>query len=166
MAMTFSEPRSALSAAIASACSCVLASSLLSFLKPRSSSSSGVRLSTTLGSSSRPASAAAARSSTSRLDRLARQLAAQARRQRAPLRVVEVRARGRPVEVLQRAADGLGAHELDAVVVAQHPYVVGDDAERGAELDGEIARAGDALAQALQDARAQRVRERLGDSGL
>ena len=62
---TPSVPRPALSAAMASACSCVLASSLFNFLNAFSSSSSGVRCSTTSGSVSLSASAAAARSSTS-----------------------------------------------------------------------------------------------------
>ena len=100
------------------------------------------------------------------LDRLAGQLAPQARRQRAPLILVQVGPGGGPVEVLQRAAARLRPDELDAVVVAQHPYVVGDDAERSAQLHGEIARARDALAESLQDARAQRMSQGLGDPGL
>ena len=86
--------------------------------------------------------------------------------QRAPLVLVEVRTRRGLVEVLQRAAARLRAHELDAVVVAQHAYVVGDDAERSAKLHGEVARAGDALAEPLQDACAQRMSQRLRDPGL
>ena len=100
------------------------------------------------------------------LDRLAGQLAPQARRQRAPLVLVQVRPGGRPVEVLQRAAARLRPHELDAVVVAQHPHVVGDDAERSAELHGEVARARDALAEPLQDACAQRMSQGFRDPGL
>jgi hypothetical protein len=65
--------------------------------------------------------------------------------------------------MLERAPAGLGAHELDAVVLAQHAHVIGDDPERGAELDGELARAGDALAEPLQDARAQRMSQRFRD---
>ena len=68
--------------------------------------------------------------------------------------------------MLQRAATRLGAYELDAVVVAQHPYVVADDAERSAELHGEVARARDALPEPLQDACAQRMSQGLGDPRL
>src|SRR3954466_15496794 len=96
-------------------------------------------------------------------DRLARELLAQAGGQRAPLVLVERRARGRLVEVLEGAATRLGAHELDAVVVAQHAYVVAHDPERGVELYSEVAGAGDPLAEALEDARAQRMGERFGD---
>src|SRR6201999_595551 len=80
-------------------------------------------------------------------ERLAGQLAAQARRQRAPLVVVEVRPGDRPGEVLQRAAARFGAHELDTVVVAQHAHVVGDDPEWSSELHGEVSRAGNALTE-------------------
>ena len=59
--------------------------------------------------------------------------------------------------MLQRAAARLRAHELDTVVIAQHAYVVGDDAEWSAQLHGEVARARDALAEPLQDACAQRM---------
>jgi hypothetical protein len=38
--------------------------------------------------------------------------------------------------------------------------VVAHDAQRGAELEGEIVRAGDALAEPLQDARPQRMGQR------
>src|SRR5262249_20811005 len=70
------------------------------------------------------------------------------------------------VEVLQGAASRLRAHELDTVVVAQHANVVAHDAQRGAELQGEITRTGDALAEPLQNACAQRMSESLRDPGL
>jgi len=41
--------------------------------------------------------------------------------------------------------------------------VVGDDAERSVELDGQVPGTGDALAESLEDAGAQRMRERFGD---
>ena len=96
-------------------------------------------------------------------DRLPGELAAQLRRQRPPLGVVEVRARGGLVEVLERAAARLRAYELYTVVVAQHAHVVGDDAERSVELDGQVPGTGDALAEPLEDTCAQRMRERFGD---
>ena len=68
--------------------------------------------------------------------------------------------------MLQRATDRLHADELDAVVVTQHPDVVGDDAERSTKLDGEIARTGNTFPEALKDARAERMGQSLGDPGL
>ncbi len=70
---------------------------------------------------------------------LAGQLAAQARGQGAPLVLVERGPSYGPVEVLQCSAPRLGSHELDAVVVTQHPHVVADDPERSPELHREIA---------------------------
>jgi len=67
---------------------------------------------------------------------------------------------------VQRAAARFGAHELDAVVVAQHAHVVADDAERSAELHREIARARHPLAETLEDARAQRMSQRFRDPRL
>ena len=164
--VAFSVCRVALSAAIASACSRALVSSLLSFLKPRSSSSSGVRERTTSGCSSVPASAAWARSDTRSVSVSPVSSPRRPDGKRAPLVVVEVRpCRGR-VEVLQGAAARLGAYELDAVVVAQHADVVGDDSEWSAELRGEVTRARDTLPEALQDACAQRMGERFGDPQL
>src|SRR4051794_25293892 len=96
-------------------------------------------------------------------DRLPGELAAQLRRQGPPLGVVEVRARGGLVEVLERAAARLRAYKLYTVVIAQHAHVVGDDAERSVELDGQVPGTGDALAESLEDAGAQRMRERFGD---
>ena len=138
----------------------------MSFFQPRSSSSSGVRVTTTSGSSSVPASAAWREICDQLLDRLARQLAPQAGGQRAPLVLVEVRPSGGPVEVLQGAATRLRAYEFDAVVVAQHAYVVADDAEWSAKLHGEVARARDPLAEPLQDACAQRMGQGFRDPGL
>jgi hypothetical protein len=66
--------------------------------------------------------------------------------------------------VLQRARR-LGAHELDAVVVAQHANVV-CTTPKGAELQGEITGTRDALSQSLQDACPQRVGECLRDPSL
>ena len=80
--------------------------------------------------------------------------------------LVQVRTGRGPVEVLQRAAARLRPDQLDAVVVAQHPHVVGDDAERSPQLDGEIARARDPFTETLQDASAQRMSEGLGDPSL
>ena len=68
--------------------------------------------------------------------------------------------------MLQRAAARLRSHELDAVVVAQHANVVGDDAKWGVELYGEVTWTRNALAEPLQDACAQRMSEGLGDPGL
>ena len=68
--------------------------------------------------------------------------------------------------MLQRAAARLRADELDAVVVAQHAYVVGDDTEWSAQLHGEVARARDAFAEPLQDACAQRMSQGFRDPGL
>ena len=68
--------------------------------------------------------------------------------------------------MLQRAAPRLGPDELDAVVIAQHAYVVGDDAEGSAELHREVAGARDSLAEPLQDARAQRMSQRFRDPWL
>src|SRR4029078_2929916 len=87
-------------------------------------------------------------------------------RQRAPLILVQVRTGRGLVEVLQRAAARLRPDQFDAVVVAQHAHVVGDDAERSPQLDGESARARDTLTETLQDARAQRMSEGLCDPSL
>jgi hypothetical protein len=68
--------------------------------------------------------------------------------------------------MLQRTAPRLRAHELDTVIVAQHPYVIAHDAQRGAELQGEITGARDALAEPLQDPGPQRMGQRLRDPSL
>ena len=68
--------------------------------------------------------------------------------------------------MLQGAADGLGANELDAVVVPQHADVVADDAERRAQLIGEVTGAGHALTETLEDLRAEGMGEGFGDAGL
>jgi hypothetical protein len=68
--------------------------------------------------------------------------------------------------VLKRATARFRAHELDTVVVAQHAHVVAHDAERSPELHCQIAGTGDPLAEPLEDARAQGMRERLGDTCL
>jgi len=99
-------------------------------------------------------------------DRLPGELAAQLRRQRPPLGVVEVRARRGLVEVLERAAARLRAHKFHAFVIAQHSHVVGDDAEGSSKLYGEVPRTRDALAETLQDTCTQRVGKSLGDPGL
>ena len=48
----------------------------------------------------------------------------------------------------------LRADQLDALVLAQHAHVVGDDSQRRVELVSHLSGAGDALADALEDARA------------
>ena len=63
--------------------------------------------------------------------------------------------------MLERAATLLGPHQLDAVELAQDPHVVGNVAERIAELAGEFVRAPDAaLVEPLEDALAERMGER------
>jgi hypothetical protein len=80
------------------------------------------------------------------------------------LLVVEPGAYGRAVEVLQRAATRLGAHELHESGVQQDPHVVADVAQRFAERSGEVGRAGHAVfREALQDPLAHGVRERFGE---
>ena len=71
-------------------------------------------------------------------------LAAEGGRQARPLLVVEPGLGGGAVVVLERAAALLGAHELDAIELAQDPHVVGNVAERVAELARELVRAADA----------------------
>ena len=68
--------------------------------------------------------------------------------------------------MLQRAAARFGPDELDTVIVAQHPHVIGDDAERSAELHREIAWTRDTLAQPLQDPSTQRMGKSLRDPSL
>ena len=64
--------------------------------------------------------------------------------------------------MLERAAALLGAHELDAIELAQDAHVVGNVPERIAELARELVGAPDpTLVEALQDALAQRMRQRL-----
>ncbi len=78
-----------------------------------------------------------------------------------PVCVVEVRADQRAIEVLEGAADGGGAHELDRFELRQDLDVVADVPERLAQFLGELRRAGDALVEGLEDALAERVAERL-----
>jgi hypothetical protein len=68
--------------------------------------------------------------------------------------------------MLQRAAARLRPDELDTVIVAQHPHVIGDNAKRSAKLHREISRARDTLAETLQDPCPQRVGKRLRDPSL
>ena len=131
-----SAPRAALSDAIASACSSVLRQQLVELLPAalveleRRARDDDLRVLEHAGVGRLGEIAHEV------LDRLARELATQAGRQRPPLILVEVRARGGAIEVLEGAAPRLGAYEFDAVVVAQHSNVVADDPERSAELHG------------------------------
>jgi hypothetical protein len=71
---------------------------------------------------------------------------------------------GRAVEVFERAATLLGAHELHVAVSQQDAHVVADVAQSFAEFCGELAGASDAgFHEALQDPLAQRVRECFGE---
>ena len=93
--------------------------------------------------------------------RPAERLAPEGRRQAGPLLVVEPRLGRRTVVVLERAATLLGPHQLDAVELAQDPHVVGNVAERIAQLAGEFVGAPDAaLVESLEDALAERMGER------
>ncbi len=80
--------------------------------------------------------------------------------------VVELRSRGRPVVVLQCAAPRHRAHELDALILAQHANVIADDAQGFAQLVGEFTGTGFAFAEPLEDPCPQWMREGFGDPGL
>ena len=85
-------------------------------------------------------------------------------RQLRPLRSVEPGVGDGAVVVLERAADLACADQRDAVELEQDADVVGDVGQGRVQNARELGRTGlAALAQSLEDALAQRVRERLGE---
>ena len=74
-------------------------------------------------------------------------------------RLAEPDGRDRPVEVLERAAAGLGADELDRAEVVQQADVVADPPERQVELARQLVRARDPPVEHAE----QSVTERVGD---
>ena len=68
--------------------------------------------------------------------------------------------------MLQRAATRLRPDELDTVIVAQHPHVIGDNAKRSTKLHREISRTRYTLTEPLQNPSPQRMGKRLRDPSL
>src|SRR3954467_1632532 len=80
-----------------------------------------------------------------------------------PVVVADERRLERLVVVLDRAAPGLRAHQLDHVEVGQEAHVVADVAERLVELLGEFAGTGHLLVEQREHSDPERVREGLHD---
>src|SRR3954447_20279447 len=80
-----------------------------------------------------------------------------------PVVVADERRLERLVVVLDRAAPGLRAHQLDHVEVGKEAHVVADVAERLVELFGELARTGHLLVEQREHSHPEGVREGLHD---
>src|SRR3954452_1935522 len=80
-----------------------------------------------------------------------------------PVVVADERRLERLVVVLDRAAPGLRAHQLDHVEVGQEAHVVADVAERLVELLGKLARTGHLLVEQREHSHPKWVREGLHD---